>query len=684
LTAMMRNLKLRPAIGIVLVLCFLVPTLIAGYLALRHQRRFAEQELQNELFRITQILSLGMREPLWTLFPEAGFALVDAYMDDSRIIRITVESEEGVFLTRHGSLKNVGRIISRTMPVTFHGRKLGQVKVEISTLQLETKLAEQTIHYLSIFLVPFILGSVVLFLLLRSKIIRPIERLVRQFNALAQKKLDHAFIWDQSDEIGMLGRRLEQTRQSLHTIVRDIELMHKQEVNHGKELKRINHQLERQIGEKVRAEIALREHKEKLEENIRERTADLVKVNESLRAEMEERRKIEQEQQRIEHKLHRAEKMEAMGMLASGVAHDLNNILAGIVSYPELLLLKLPPEHEIRPILEEIRSAGVRAAAVVADMLTIARGAATVLSPHSVHKLIMEYLESPEFHQLEATFPEMSIVLELRAEHPFILCSPIHIRKCIMNLVANGAEAATDKPLLTIRTQNVTETAGDNLVPRLRLEIIDQGPGIEEKDLEHIFEPFYSTKQMGMSGSGLGLAVVWNAVQNHSGQVMVISSGQGTCFRLTFPSLEMTEEKPEEGDPQLQYNGAGERILVVDDESMLLKITTRMLEHLNYKVSSVSSGEDAVDYLRFHEVDVVILDMIMEPGWNGRQTYEEILKIRPDQKALIISGFAMNDDIRAALGLGVKTFLKKPFTISQLGKAVNLTLQSEDSGDDQN
>lgn len=671
---MMPNLKLRPAIGIVLILCFLVPTLIAGFLALNYQRRFSEQELRDELFRITQILALGMREPLWTMFPEAGQALIDAYMDDNRIIRITVESEDGIFLTRHAPERNGGRFTARTMPVTFHDRKLGQVTVEISTEPLSGRLADQTIRYLTIFLVPFVLGSVALFLLLQHKIIRPIERLVRQFTALAGKKLDSPFIWEQTDEIGLLGQRLEQTRQSLYALFNDLETMHRQEVMHGNELKRVNQQLERQIIEKVRAEVALREHKEKLEENIRERTADLIKVNDSLRAEMEERRKIEQERQRIEHKLHRAEKMEAMGMLASGVAHDLNNILSGIVSYPELLLLKIAPNHEMRPILQEIRSAGMRAAAVVADMLTIARGAATVLSPHNLHKLILEYLESPEFHQLEAAFPDMNVALELSAEQPFLLCSPIHIRKCIMNLVANGAEAAVNKSYLLIRTRNLTEETEGTSPRALQLEVIDQGPGIEDKDLEHIFEPFYSTKQMGMSGSGLGLAVVWNTVQIHNAQVTVISSDQGTCFRLTFPGLDTIANTTDEEEKEQQYSGNGEHILVVDDESMLLKISTRMLEHLGYTVSCVSSGEEAVEFLRRRKVDAVILDMIMEPGWNGRTTYEQILKIRPGQKALIISGFAMNDDIRAALALGVKTFLKKPFTLQQLGKAVNVTL----------
>jgi two-component system cell cycle sensor histidine kinase/response regulator CckA len=202
------------------------------------------------------------------------------------------------------------------------------------------------------------------------------------------------------------------------------------------------------------------------------------------------------------------------------------------------------------------------------------------------------------------------------------------------------------------------------------LRVTDDGKGISQQDLERIFEPFYTKKVMGRSGTGLGLAVVWNSVMDHGGAVLVESDGKGTSFDLYFPASTeaIVGEQRSEGIDRLKGNG--ERILVVDDELQQLDIAARMLKLLGYDAVCVDSGEKAIDYLRDNRVDLVLLDMLMDPGINGRRTYERIIEIHPDQKAVIASGFSENEDIYQARQLGARGFIKKPYSMEQLGKII--------------
>jgi len=380
--------------------------------------------------------------------------------------------------------------------------------------------------------------------------------------------------------------------------------------------------------------------------------------------------------------LHRAQKMEAIGLMAGGVAHDLNNILSGIVSYPELLLLQLPEGSAMREPLTAIRESGLRAAAVVADLLTVARGAASVREPHDINLLIQEYLDSPECRKLKSLYSEIIWDEHLLARDSTILCSPMHIKKTIMNLLTNAAEAVGSSGHVIVSTSNQkihfsSRSEQHNMDPGyyLLLTVEDNGPGIADNNLEHIFEPFYTRKEMGQSGTGLGLSVVWNTVQDHKGKIFVESSKKGTCFQLYFPVCR--EERGATSTWKREENvplGNGESLLVVDDEAQLRDIASQMLLNLGYKVESVCSGELACKFLADNRVDLIVIDMQMEPGMNGRQTYEKILEVYPGQRAIIASGYSESDEVKAALELGAGGFIKKPYSMDELGRAVRQAL----------
>ncbi len=398
-------------------------------------------------------------------------------------------------------------------------------------------------------------------------------------------------------------------------------------------------------------------------------------------ADITDRKQVEEALRESEEKLARYKKMESLGLLAGGVAHDLNNILSGIVSYPELLLLDLPEESKFRKPLETIQESGHRAAAVVEDLLTVARGVATTKEPLSLNDLVGDYLHSPEFNKLKQFHPAVTIKTNLAIDLLNVNGSHVHIRKAVMNLMSNASEAIEDSGNVTISTMNryidrpLRGYDDVNIGEYVILSVSDDGSGISSDDLERIFEPFYTKKVMGRSGTGLGLAVVWNVVQDHKGYIDVTTDENGTTFELFFP---ITRGKISGKDLAItieDFKGDGETILVVDDIESQRDISCKMLDTLGYKTKAVSSGEEAVEYLKENSVDVILLDMIMDPGINGRETYERIIKIHPKQKAIIVSGFAETDEVKETQKLGAGQYIKKPLTLEKLGLGIKEVLE---------
>jgi signal transduction histidine kinase/ActR/RegA family two-component response regulator len=394
-----------------------------------------------------------------------------------------------------------------------------------------------------------------------------------------------------------------------------------------------------------------------------------------------ERKEVEKKLRESEEKLARSKKMESLGLLAGGVAHDLNNVLAGIVSYPELLLLDLPEDSELRKPIQMIQDSGERAVALVQDLLTMARGVASARETINLNVIIAEYLISPEFERLRQFHPNIEVKRDLDMDLLNISGSPVHIRKVIMNLVSNASEAIEGSGKVTISTMN---RYVDRLISGYEdvekgeyvvLTVSDDGSGISIEDLERIFEPFFSKKVMGRSGTGLGLAVVWNIVQDHGGYIDVSSGEDGTTFELYFPITRDRLTAKGLSISMEYYRGKGEMILIVDDVESQREITRNMLDALGYRSYAVSSGEEAVEYLKDHRVDLILLDMIMNPGINGRETYERIIKIHPRQKAVIVSGLAETDEVKKTQRLGAGKYVKKPLRLQEIGLAIKEELE---------
>lgn len=388
-------------------------------------------------------------------------------------------------------------------------------------------------------------------------------------------------------------------------------------------------------------------------------------------------KRAEEERRNLEAQLHRAQKMEAIGALAGGVAHDLNNILSGLVSIPELLLMQIPEENPLRKSILTIQRSGEKAAAIVQDLLTLARRGVVVSDIVNLNHVTSNYLMSPEYERLKSFHYNVEFETHLEKELFNIVGSPVHLSQTVMNLISNAAEAMPDGGKILISTENryvdrpisgyddVKE--GDYVV----LSVSDTGVGISREDIERIFEPFYTKKVMGQSGTGLGMAVVWGTVKDHNGYIDIQSTeGKGTIIRVYFPATREELARKKTKRPPETYLGNGETILVVDDVEEQRDIASQILTHLNYSVTTVSSGEEAVEYMKNNSADLLVLDMIMDPGIDGLETYKRILELHPGQKAIIVSGFSETERVKEVQRLGGGAYVKKPYLSEKIGIAV--------------
>jgi PAS domain S-box-containing protein len=366
----------------------------------------------------------------------------------------------------------------------------------------------------------------------------------------------------------------------------------------------------------------------------------------------------------------RSQKLESLGTLAGGIAHDFNNILSAINGSALLAISQLPADHPAQICLTEIEKAGARAADLVRRILTFSRPQDQNMQVQEIQPVIEDALKL-----VRSTLPAM---IEIRTEFahdlPKVRIDATQIYQVVVNLATNAAHAIGDKNgvievKLEERTVNEQEVLLYSEVPAghyLRLQVSDNGCGMDSATLQRIFDPFFSTKPTG-KGTGLGLSVVHGIITAHRGLIKVYSEpGKGTTFHTYLPAVQGASaiEHAAEGEPPM---GNGERILFVDDEGVLLFVGTMTLEQSGYKVTGMPNGESALHELRQnpHGYDVVVTDLSM-PGMSGLQLAHQLRKIRPDLPVVLTSGYANPDDQEKANRLGIRAILTKPVNTKDL------------------
>jgi CheY-like chemotaxis protein len=343
--------------------------------------------------------------------------------------------------------------------------------------------------------------------------------------------------------------------------------------------------------------------------------------------------------------------------------------------------MDLPANSPLKSSVLAIKKSGEKAADIVQDMLTLARRGVAVSKVVNLNDIITDYIESPEFETLKHTHPGLKLEVSLEPALLGITGSPVHLSKTVMNLISNAAEALVDGGTVSISSENRyidKPISGYDDIEEgdyVTLTVSDTGTGIPATDIERIFEPFYTKKAMGRSGTGLGMAVIWGTVKDHRGYIDVQSTeGQGTWFYLYLPASRQRSSSKAFQRSIKDYRGKGEFLLIIDDVKDQRNIATEILTKLGYKVESVSSGEEAVEYLETRSADLLILDMIMDPGIDGLETYRQIIKVHPAQKAIIASGYSESARVKEAQKLGVGAYVKKPYLMEKMAVAVRKEL----------
>ncbi len=387
-----------------------------------------------------------------------------------------------------------------------------------------------------------------------------------------------------------------------------------------------------------------------------------------------ERFREEEERRGLEAQLRQAQKMEAIGTLAGGIAHDFNNILAAILGYTELAKQAMIPESEPDHCLAEVLKATYRAKDLVQQILAFSRKSEQEMQPLRIQSVVKEALKL-----LRASIPS-SIDIQQRIDsdcHP-ILADPTRIHQIILNLCTNASHAMEAKGgTLSVLLDNIALgeeaaraqglAAGDYVL----LVVSDTGHGMGKEVMDHIFEPYFTTKEQG-KGAGMGLAIVHGLVKSFGGMISVASTiGQGTTFRVFFPQVQSKagEEPPHEG-ATLARRGS-ERIFVIDDEQAIVAMEKLALEQLGYQVQLFADSEEALVAFRADPqgCDLVITDQTM-PHLSGMDLAKAFLAIRPDLPIILSTGYSSQASEEEAAQVGIRRFIMKPVNIAQLAGAI--------------
>ncbi len=390
------------------------------------------------------------------------------------------------------------------------------------------------------------------------------------------------------------------------------------------------------------------------------------------------RKKAEEEKAALEAQLFHAQKMESIGTLSGGIAHDFNNLLGIILGNAELAMDDLPEWHPAKSNFNEIRTASLRARDVVKQLLSFSRKSDPKQRPAKLVQIVEDALKF-----LRSSTPTS---IEIHQHIPndtddTILADSTQINQVLINLFTNAAHAMEDTGgVITIGIENIdldqsSATVYPDLPPGsyVKLTVRDTGTGIDHEIKDRIFDPYFTTKEVG-KGTGIGLSVVHGIVKSHNGAISVDSKfGEGTTFSILFPMAE--EEAVTETEPADKFPTGNERILIVDDEESMVNIGRGRLERLGYQVEVRTNPIDALELFRADpdEFDLVITDMTM-PHITGDKLVKEILKIRPDIPTILCTGFSERIDEEKAKEIGIRGYIEKPFDRGTLSRMVRNVL----------
>lgn len=626
------HLKLRASIVIAVAIGVLIPVSISSLVSLSQREEALMQQLALDHKRLTEILTLGMEEPLWNIDPKAGKRLLDSLREDERVSAIVVRDNQfGTFLTDEQPSRRKGRQYKLDRQVLHNNNVIGYVTLEMDSGQLDEEIAGTRTVFVLTVLGQLILSIVLIAAILQTRLVNPIGRLTRESQRLAHRELNEPFVWTRDDELGTLGSSLERTRQALQVLFEEVEAK--------------NRALEHDLGIQAATERELQRHRNHLEELIKERTAALsVALGQAEAANR------------------------AKSIFLSNMSHEIRTPMNAILGYTQLMQRSpdLPPQ--IRKFADIIDKSGDHLLALINDVLEMSKieaGRGTL----QIEELNIRALMGDVHSMLKARSVEKGLAFTVNVDPAMpisIQTDSTKLRQILVNIIGNAIKF-TDHGSIAVNASGVELEDG---TVAIRIDIADTGPGISEQDLPKVFGAFEQTaagRQKG--GTGLGMPISRQYARMMGGDLAIDSEiGKGTTVHLNFVAQRSGEESAEQvSDVQrvtaVAPGSALPRILIVDDvvsNRDLLRLTLQGIGLT--ELHEANDGSAAVALVHTWRPDIILMDRRM-PGMDGIDATRAIRELSDghDVRIIMVTASAFVEDRELAMANGVDGFVSKPF-----------------------
>lgn len=720
--------SLKVTIYIQIIVLIVVTNILTGMASFLASTREIDSHLREEAEQVSKRIARSLAFPYWNLDSMGVSEIVDAQMRGSNMYAITLNERSEVKHFIPGLLKNSGGEISllprkhsvsspfkSTAEILFEGEKLGTVTVMVTDDLLKAMFLKSQLTGMLLELLILILLALPLTYLITKSFMRPLESLSTDFGEVMNSQFTQPVPPSKVREINPITSIFEKVRL---TILSSFEQIRKNEKDLSTTLNSITDGIItidtsgivnrlNPIAEKFCGSDTVSAQSKPLSQilplkafNKNETPRDIIteilqsKKPLTARAEitltdeatprtidvtssliLNDRQELQgfvifmrdiTERLLVEEELRQSRKMESLGQLAGGVAHDFNNMLGGIIGFSEILKMGAAKESKEESYINHILEAATNAADLTAKLLAFSRKGKMISTIFDIHSSC-EAAVSLLYRTINRN---ITIETDLKAAESSITGDPSQIQNVILNLCINAKDAMPEGGKIVLKSTDVTLEKANlyNLSPGeyIQITVSDTGHGIPQALITKIFEPFFTTKSVG-KGTGLGLAAVYGAIKNHHGDVLVESTeGVGTTFTILLPVIvgakQRSEDSVSHSDEALESN-----ILIIDDERIIRSMLASIIAELGGTTIQAVDGKDAIAVFQehHHTLDAVILDMVM-PEMNGDVCFYELQKIDPSVPVFVSSGFDKNTSISTLLDDGAAGYLHKPFTIEEL------------------
>jgi PAS domain S-box-containing protein len=733
--AILENLPLQPVIGAALILGLALPASLVAWREAGERGRTLFDTLARDHVRLVETLANGMQTPIWDVRPETGQPLIEVIMGDGRVTAVSVTApvfEHALAATKPGA--GAGEAVVLERAVLRGGEPIGRVRVEMTTAPLEAEVARHGWQAFLTAMFQMAFGLLLIFPLLRFKVLTPLRSLLDQSQALAAGHLDSPFVWRRGDELGALGRSFENTRCSLRALFgsleqRNAELrLREQALSESEELYRLLVDLspygillhdqtgilfmnpagcrtlgaagpeaivgrnyldfvvgpDRPHGEERLARVLRGESLEHTERRLRTLDGrDLLVATSGVPfsrgaqrlaliifVDITTMKQAEQEIARQREALHQADKISAFGSLLASVAHELNNPLSVVVGRAAMLA-EADLEPAVADAVARIRTAAERCARIVKTFLAMARQQPPARLPVRIEELVDASLDLLGYGLRSAG---IRVVKQHAPDLPRTMADPDQLGQVFNNLITNATQA-----MVGWRGPRELRIVSEHDPRRGQIRIVfeDRGPGIPEEVRARIFDPFFTTKPEG-AGTGIGLAVCRSTIEAHGGTIAAESrAGGGAAFVITLPVVR-PEGWVEPAASRAPDPAAPARLLVVDDEAEIRAMLSEILALDGHVVEQAADGDEALARLAERRYDLVISDLLM-PALDGPGLYERLRQTDPAMadRLLFITGDTLSPSARRFLERAGRPVIEKPLAPAEVRHAVGAALQRQ-------